>query len=313
MAPIKADRPLSGQSFGSSDRDRLALGRAAGRLPLQTSRTPLMNDVNTARYNATVVSREAINPELIILRVKPDGELFQFKPGQFAVLGLLGSAPRVPEADPENPPPPPDKLIRRAYSIASSNLDRDHVEFYLTLVRSGELTPRLFALQVKDRLWLSPKASGLFTLDKARPDRNLLLVATGTGLAPYMSMLRTMLVREAGRQFVVLHGARHSWDLGYRAELQTLSRLRPNLVYLPSITRPEEDPHWSGLTGRIQTLLENGVVEKASGLPLDPDHFEVFLCGNPAMVDAAKQLLIEKGFVPDQGKRIGTVHLEEYW
>ncbi|RME91999.1 MAG: ferredoxin--NADP reductase [Verrucomicrobia bacterium] len=310
---MKTDLAASGQLFAGEAGAGLASGDRTATLASKTTPTFRMNDVDTSKYNATVVGREEINPELIILRVKPDGELFEFKPGQFAVLGLLGSAPRVPEADPEDPPPPPDKLIRRAYSISSSSLDRDHVEFYLTLVKSGELTPRLFALRVKDRLWLSPKASGLFTLDKARPDRNLLLVATGTGLAPYMSMLRTMLVQEAGRKFVVLHGARHSWDLGYRAELQTLARLRPNLIYLPAITRPHEDPHWTGLTGRIQTLLANGEVEKASGLPLDPEHFEVFLCGNPAMVDAAKELLGQKGFVPDQGKQLGTIHVEEYW
>lgn len=272
-----------------------------------------MNPPSPTAYNATLVGREEINPQLIISRVRPDGELFDFKPGQFAVLGLLGREARVAEADPEDPAPPPDKLIRRAYSIASSSLQKQHLEFYLTLVTSGELTPRLFALGYGARLFLSPKASGLFTLDRVPPGKALILVATGTGLAPYMSMLRTLLIQETQRRFVVLHGARYSWDLGYRAELETLARLRPNFTYLPSITRPEEDPHFRGLTGRIQTLLEQGIVQTHSGVELAPDQAEVFLCGNPDMIKAAKDLLQARGFTPDQGKNPGTIHIEEYW
>lgn len=272
-----------------------------------------MSAPDTSKYNATVIGREEINPQLIILRVRPDGALFTFQPGQFAVLGLLGAAPRVAEADSEETPAAPEKLIRRAYSIASSSVEREYVEFYLTLVASGELTPRLFALRHGDKVFLAPKASGLFTLDKAQPDRAVVLVATGTGLAPYMSMLRTMLINDTTRRFVVLHGARHSWDLGYRAELESLARLRPNLTYLPSITRPDEDPHFRGLTGRIQNLLEEGVIEGATGLAVEPGQCEAFLCGNPAMVDAAKEFLTARGFVADKGKELGTIHVEEYW
>jgi len=128
-----------------------------------------------------------------------------------------------------------------------------------------------------------------------------------------MSMLRTILIHDAERKFVVLHGARHSWDLGYRAELESLARLRPNFTYLPSITRPSEDPLFAGRTGRVQELLEKGVVEEASGLPLDPARAEVFLCGNPDMVTAVVALLEQRGFTRSRGKNPGTVHVEEYW
>jgi ferredoxin--NADP+ reductase len=260
-----------------------------------------------------VTGREEINPQLIVLRVQPDGELFPFNPGQFAVLGLLAGEPRVPEADAEESAPDPGKLIRRAYSIASSSVERRYVEFYLTLVNTGELTPRLFALRHGSRLFLSPKASGLFTLDRVPSGKAVILIATGTGLAPYMSMLRTMLIHESERKFVVLHGARCSWDLGYRAELESLARIRPNFIYIPSITRPEQDPHFRGPTGRIQNLLEQGVVESLSGLPLDPARSDVFLCGNPDMIRLVKELLQARGFVADQGKESGTIHVEEYW
>jgi ferredoxin--NADP+ reductase len=272
-----------------------------------------MTAPSNSPYNATIVAREDINPLLRILRVQPDGQLFDFIPGQFAVLGLLGSEPRVPESEPEQPPANPAKLIRRAYSIASSSVEKTYIEFYVTLVTSGELTPRLFALGHGARLFLGVKASGLFTLDRVAPDKAVVLIATGTGLAPYMSMLRTALINDDRRRFVVLHGARYSWDLGYRAELESLARIRRNLTYIPSITRPEEDPHFRGAVGRIQGLVSAGVISERGGVKLDPAEAEVFLCGNPDMISAVKELLMARGFTPDQGKITGTIHVEEYW
>ena len=266
-----------------------------------------------SKYNATVISREEINPQLIILRVKPETEVFSFTPGQFAVLGLMGDEPRIPEAYPEDGVVNSLKLIRRAYSIASSSVESRYLEFFLSLVSSGELTPRLFALRPGSRLHVAPKVGGFFTLDRVAPGKAVLLVATGTGLAPYISMLRTMLIHDAKRKFVVLHGARYSWDLGYRAELESLSRIRPNFVYIPSITRPGEDPHFVGQTGRIQNLLEQGVVESQSGLMLDPALSDVFVCGNPEMIKKVKVMLTARGFTPDNGKESGTMHIEEYW
>jgi ferredoxin--NADP+ reductase len=272
-----------------------------------------MSANNQNPYNATVIGREEINPQLVILRVRPDKEMFDFKPGQFAVLGMLGAAPRVAEAAPEDVPNEPDKMIRRAYSIASSSLEKRYVEFYLTLITSGQLTPRLFALKHGDRVFLGPKASGVFTLDRVAPEKAVVLIATGTGLAPYISMLRTMLVNDGQRRFVVLHGARYSYDLGYRGELESLARLRPNFTYIPSITRPDQDPHFHGHTGRIQALVEQGVLEKESGVVLDPAKAEVFLCGNPEMVNIVKFILEKKGFAAKGGTAPATIHVEEYW
>ena len=82
---------------------------------------------------------------------------------------------------------------------------------------------------------------------------------------------------------------------------------------VPSITRPDQDPHFVGRTGRIQTILEQGAVEQDSGLALDPAQAEVFLCGNPEMVKVVKAQLEAKGFTSSHGKEIGTIHSEEYW
>ena len=115
-------------------------------------------------YNATVTSRIDINPFLIILGIKPN-QPSTFKPGQYTVLGLKASTPRVKESTPEANPKVGDVVIQRAYSIASSNTSEE-LQFYLALVSQGELTPRLFTLKKGDPLYVSAKCTGLFTFEK---------------------------------------------------------------------------------------------------------------------------------------------------
>jgi ferredoxin--NADP+ reductase len=203
-------------------------------------------------------------------------------------------------------------MIRRAYSIASESRADEYLEFYLTVVMSGELTPRLFNLKVKDRVYVGPKAVGVFTLDKA-PGKHILMIGTGTGLAPYMSMLRSELVCNGPRQFVIVHGARYSWDLGYRTELVGLARHCANFHYLPVITRPQEDPTWRGRSGYLQNLIASGAIEEETGLELTPENFDIFLCGNPGMIETVIGWAENRGFVKDKGHDIGTLHTEEYW
>ncbi len=267
------------------------------------------------KLNATVLQRVNITPELMILRVASDGwELPEFEPGQFGVLGLPGSHPRHELSDPEDPPAPPEKLIRRAYSVASSSLERQYVEFYITLVRSGALTPRLWTLETGHKLWLGPKFSGMFTIDQVPEDQNVVLVATGTGLAPYMSMIRSELLLHRDRRIGVIHGARHSWDLGYRSELSTFARMLPNFVYLPVISEPEAEPvPWGGLTGFINHLWEQGVVAERLGYRPTPADTHIFLCGNPLMIEGMIEVLGREGFVEQTKKRPGQIHLERYW
>jgi ferredoxin/flavodoxin---NADP+ reductase len=253
-------------------------------------------------YNATVAQRVEIAPGFMILRVVPDQLPFTFQAGQYTVLGMKGAAPDS------------EKLVRRAYSIASSSRADEYLEFYLALVPSGELTPKLFDLQVRDRLFMGVKATGMFTFARVPRDKHVILVATGTGLAPYMSMLRSEVECGGAQKVVVLHGARFSWDLAYRNELMTLSQNCSNISYLPVVSRGEDDPIWGGLTGFLQDVLFSGEVERRTGIPLDPAQTHVFLCGNPLMVDAAKaRLVAERGYLPDHKKEVGTLHLEEYW
>lgn len=264
--------------------------------------------------NAIVTQRVDFASDLMILRVAPDGwELPAFKPGQFSLLGLPASAPRSASATVEEPVPDPNTFIRRAYSIASSSQEREYLEFYLAQVRSGALTPRLFALDVGDRLFLSPKASGLFTLDEVPAEQNLIFMGTGTGLAPYISMIRTHVEANEPRRFFVLHGARNSWDLGYRTELFYLQRFASNFTYVPTIDGPQDEVvPWTGHVGFAQDLWKEGLISRAWGFTPTPFNSHVFLCGNPLMIEAMKGLLEGEGFSVHRKQAPGQIHIEEF-
>jgi len=265
--------------------------------------------------NAVVIHRFEVAPGLIVLRVAPDGwQLPGFKPGQFAVLGLPAEARRCELSDDEDDIPRSGRLIRRAYSIASSSKQGKYLEFYITLVRSGSLTPRLFALEEGERVWLGAKVTGTFTLDQAPDDTDVVMIATGTGLAPYMSMLRTGPAGWERRRFAVLLGARHSWDLGYHGELLTMNRLCPNFHYEPVISRPAEEPvPWAGHAGYVQDLWRSDVLEAAWGVRPTPDTASVFLCGNPDMIDDMLGVLDDEGFRRHTRGDPGQVFVEKYW
>jgi ferredoxin--NADP+ reductase len=268
----------------------------------------------TIELNATVTRREEINHGLLVLQVTPDFELPEFKAGQYAVLGLPSTAPRIVYADPE----PEEgeagrkKLIRRAYSVSSSSLHGEYLEFYIALVHSGALTPRIFALEVGDRIFLGKKIVGMFTLDDVPPDNDLLFVATGTGLAPYVSMLRSA-YRFHQRKTIVIHAARTSRDLGYRRELEALATYLPDFHYLPIIDEIERDPGWKGPVGFVYHYFDDGTVEKLLGYEFEPGRLSVFLCGNPLMIEGMEKLLVEKGFTKHSRKQPGDVFIEEFW
>lgn len=263
--------------------------------------------------NATVTMRYEINHGLMVLQVTPDEPLPPFLAGQYTTLGLPGSAPRHHAADPEDPPSDPAKLIRRAYSIASSSLQGRFLEFYVALVRSGALTPRLFALAQGDRIFLGRRVVGMFTLDEVPAGKDIVFVATGTGLAPYLSMLRSRYAFDAGHHTVVVHGSRVSYDLGYRTELEGMAARYEHFHYLPIIDRPQRDPGWAGEVGYVQRFFSDGTVARLLGHPLEPDRSVVFLCGNPRMIDEMLALLQGLGFRKHSRQQPGEVFVEEFW
>lgn len=264
--------------------------------------------------NAVVTSKIELSPRVMTLRVAAKGwELPEFIPGQFAVLGLPGSAPRSQWSEPEIEPTPPDKLIRHSYSITSSSRTKEYMEFYISMVSNGALTPRLFALKVGDPIWLGPKVSGIFTLNQVPSDKNIVMVATGTGLAPYISMLTSELNCGGPRNFAVLHGAYHSWDLGYRSELQTMQFLCQNFKYIATIDKPSDEPvPWTGKTGWVQDIWKSGAVTEVWGVKPTPENTHVFLCGVSGMVNAMMETLTAEGFVEHTKTQPGQIHVERF-
>ena len=267
-----------------------------------------------SKLNAFVTSKMDISPRVMTLRVSANNwQMPDFTPGQFAVLGLPGSAPRSQWSEPELTVADPDKLIHRAYSIASSSRTREYMEFYISLVSNGSLTPRLFALKVGDPIWLGSRVNGIFTLNQVPRDKHIVMVATGTGLAPYISMLTSELQCGSARKFAVLHGAYHSWDLGYRSELQTMQYLCPNFKYISTIDRPDEEPvPWTGRTGWVQEIWKSNAVAEAWGEKPTPENSHIFLCGVSGMVNTMLTALHEDGFVEQTKTTPGQIHVERF-
>lgn len=267
-------------------------------------------------FNATIVARQDVSRDLAVIKVRPDsGVVPVFEPGQFCTLGMPKEEPPVAVA-PDAPARRGPRMDRRSYSIVSSPDVRDHYELFVVLVPTGKFTPRLWTMEVGSRLWMQDRAEGMFTLADIPSDKDLLMIATGTGIGPYVSILRTY--REAcprrWRRIIILHGTRLAGDLAYHAELEAAAAADETVQYFPIVTREPAGSGWSGLRGRVQTVLDPVTYERLTGLSLDPSESHVFLCGNPGMITEVQGLLESRGFIADQmrGPK-GNIHFERYW
>ncbi len=264
-----------------------------------------------SKYNATVIGKILVTPDLMILRVRTDEPRADFMAGQYTVAGLLGSEPRAPNSGPEMEECPLDKLILRPYSIASARRDTQNLEFYISQVKSGQLTPRLFNLPLGGRLYVSKRIVGVFTLADTPVDCDIVMVATGTGLAPYISFLRSHVAERPDSQMAVIHGAAHPWDLGYFSELTFIDGNFGNFHYMPTLTHA--DDNWTGLRLWIEEVLEQGLLNQQAGIAIDPEETHFFLCGNPKMVENVSKMLVGQGYTKHTRRDPGALHIEEFW
>ena len=246
----------------------------------------------------TVVHKQVWTEGLFTIRIAvPD--VTPFLPGQFLQLAVF----------PEGHDGDVDKLINRPYSVASPHANE--LEFFIVVVEDGELTPKLWALEEGASVQVAQRAAGSFTLKKTPEAETLWLVATGTGLAPYIAMLRTEEPWESYKNIVVIHGVRHFADLAYTEELKAFEEKYPGRFKLvQSLTREEAD---GTLNGRIPGLFENGEIEKQTGFECRVDNSAVLLCGNPAMLDSMEEVLGKREMKKHRSKSPGQIVLERYW
>ena len=243
----------------------------------------------SAFYNAHLTRRIDLTESLGYFWVAFDGEAIDFEPGQYFTIGVdVGG-----------------KLVQRPYSVASSPREKTTgYELYIRLVPEGAFTPLLWLLPEGSPMHMKgPKGRFLLEPDD---DRTHLFISSGTGIAPFISMMRTLRMASTPRRAIFLHGASYVEDLGYREEVEGLQRAGTYpCLYIPTISRPNapENAGWTGRTGRVETIVPDVLDE----LDLTPDDAIAYLCGNPDMIENADALLTARGFPETQIKK------ELYW
>ncbi len=221
---------------------------------------------------------------------------FRFLNGQFIMIGL--------EVD--------GKPLMRAYSIASANYE-EHMEFFSIKVQDGPLTSRLQKIKPGDKLLTSTKPTGTLLVDNLKPGKNLYLLATGTGLAPFMSVIKDPEVYERFDKVILTHGVREVSELAYQETIQELPEneffgemVAGKLLYYPTVTREEFHTQ-----GRLTDALTSGALAEKVGLPpvnVEDDRF--MLCGSPSMLKDFCQILDGMGFKETIRSDIGEYVIE---
>lgn len=239
-----------------------------------------------------VVENYAWNNELFSLRVRVP-EPFEFIAGQFVRLGLNDGEQR----------------FQRAYSLVNGPQE-PILDFLVNRVHDGEFSPRLHDLRAGQAIEVSQPPSGFFTLNEVPEGKSLWLMATGTGIGPYLSMLSTRIPYERFARIHLVHAVRYGADLAYRDTIQQWCDAHPQqLHYQPIVSREDSK---GALRGRIPALIVSGELEAAVDDTLDSDA-QVMLCGNPEMITDAKRVLADKGLPKNLRRKPGNVTVEHYW
>lgn len=232
---------------------------------------------------------------------RPDG--IAFVPGQFIRLG-------VEAAD--------GAMVWRAYSIVSSPT-ADHLEFYSIVVPDGPFTQPLSRLCVGDSIRVDPTVYGFLREDRFTGGTQLWLLATGTGIAPFIPMLHDPAIRARYAHIVLVHGVRRAVELAYRETVvrlcETPRAAVARLHYVPTVTTDErlDDAPAGALRGRITTLLEDGRLEGAAGLDLSVAASRLMICGNPSMIKDVRAILALRGMTAVRRESPGQFISENFW
>ncbi|MCK6051739.1 ferredoxin--NADP reductase [Moraxella osloensis] len=294
-----------------------------------------MSDDKSIRVKVIEVTRWA--PTLLSFKVtRPDG--FKFTAGQFVRLGIHGkdlqyfaqnhdaklitSETQGHEAqgheaqghEAQDKPIDLDGYVFRPYSVASSPYD-EFIEFFSVVIPEGEFTSKVNHIQVGDSLLLNTTPFGYLTLARYQLPlpNDLWLLATGTGLAPFLSILKTIDVWQQYQRIILVYSARTSQELAYQAEIGSIKSIYGDngaaFVFLPIVTREAD---YAGEKARIPNLILSGKLTELVGQKLDKERSHVMLCGNPQMVEDTKEALKSIGLTMNR-RGEGNIAVENYW
>ncbi|HEV7604471.1 MAG TPA: FAD-binding oxidoreductase [Candidatus Limnocylindrales bacterium] len=251
---------------------------------------PGVIDPAAPQYNARLVRREEETDSLAYFWVRFDGEPTPFETGQYMTIGIMVDG----------------KIVQRPYSVASppATAGAEGYEFYVRYVHGGTFTPLLWELPIGHGMrMIGPK--GRFTLQPA-DERTHIFISSGTGNAPFVSMMRQLILDGRPRKVIFLNGVSYATELGYRDVVEGWETSgRYPVRYIPTVSRPADPRNaaWTGRTGRVESIL-GGVLDE---LRLTPADSIAYICGNPDMILSAEATLLERGYPEDQ------VHKELYW
>jgi ferredoxin--NADP+ reductase len=251
---------------------------------------PRVIDPDAPVYNARLIRRHDENDSLAYFWVRFDGEPTPFESGQYMTIGVMVEG----------------KLVQRPYSVASppAVAGSDGYEFYVRLVQGGTFTPLLWRLPVGHGMrMIGPKGKFMLQPDD---ERTHIFISSGTGNAPFVAMMRQLLIDGRPRRVIFLNGVSHADELGYRAELEDWQATGTYpVIYIPTVSRPADPRNagWGGWTGRVEAILGSVLDE----LGLTPADSIAYICGNPDMILSSEATLLERGYPEEQ------VHKELYW
>jgi ferredoxin--NADP+ reductase len=255
---------------------------------------------DAAQYTSeTVVAIRHWTQNLLSFRTtRPAG--FRFTPGHYARLGLRTADGGV---------------LWRPFSLASAAHD-EHLEIFAVLVSGGEFSDLLAGISEADTILVQKSTYGFLTIGHFAPGKDLWLVASGTGVGPYVSILRDPATWQAFDNVIVVHSVRYSSELAYREEIaglvheEGLGALPDRLRYVPVVTR---EPYPGALAARIPRLIEGGRLEEAAGVQLDPQRSRIMVCGNPEMARELRRQFTERGFRVNRRATPAQLAFENYW
>ena len=226
--------------------------------------------------------------------LKVEGDIGDYEAGQFGRLGLMID----------------DEIVGRPYSFVSAPHENFY-EFYSIDVAAGQLSPRLAELRAGDHVYLGKKANGFLVLSEIPDADDLWMLSTGTGIGPFLSILKTERAWQRFKKCILVHAVRTASELTYQPLINSFKQHYPDqFEYVPFVSREKTD---HALPGRIPAAIKNGMLEQRANCQIENGKSQVMLCGNPDMVKDAREMLELRGLSKNLRRTPGSISTENYW